>query len=440
RSARPALPPPGGDRRPAARRARHARPPHRLRGPRHPPRGARPGRRRPGDIPRAVRRQAHPALGRPGRPRPPRARRSRRDPGTVPLDRRRCAGLPPPGGDRRPRPGHLGDRHRADRGSRPRRHRRRHARRTPRRAAGEGGHARGRLPLRRARRRRTPPREHAARPAAPARPVRPALHRPRSRRSPRMTRLAHPRTLIVVLVLPLLVVGLGMWALSGRVDRLDAVPAAVVNLDEGAEVEDADGEVETVPFGRLLAGALTQPGTIDGQETPELTGFDCRLTDEEDAEQGLKDGSYSAVVVIPADFSKDLATIGTPEATQAILEVTTNDASGQINALVGTAVADASASTMGGQMAEQYLDGLYLGFNELGDGFSDAADGARDLADGTSELGEGADELSGGTRELADGTTEAAEGARQFSGGVWTFADGTWQAADGTRALADGLG
>ncbi|HJG52688.1 MAG TPA: YhgE/Pip domain-containing protein [Brachybacterium faecium] len=255
-----------------------------------------------------------------------------------------------------------------------------------------------------------------------------------------MTRLAHPRTLIVVLVLPLLVVGLGMWALSGRVDRLDAVPAAVVNLDEGAEVEDADGEVETVPFGRLLAGALTQPGTIDGQETPEITGFDWRLTDEEDAEQGLKDGSYSAVVVIPADFSKNLATIGTPEATQAILEVTTNDASGQINALVGTAVADASASTMGGQMAEQYLDGLYLGFNELGDGFSDAADGARDLADGTSELGEGADELSGGTRELADGTTEAAEGARQFSGGVWTFADGTWQAADGTRALADGLG
>ena len=255
-----------------------------------------------------------------------------------------------------------------------------------------------------------------------------------------MTRLAHPRTLIVVLVLPLLVVGLGMWALSGRVDRLDAVPAAVVNLDEGAEVEDADGEVETVPFGRLLAGALTQPGTIDGQETPETTGFDWRLTDEEDAEQGLKDGSYSAVVVIPADFSKNLATIGTPEATQAILEVTTNDASGQINALVGTAVADASASTMGGQMAEQYLDGLYLGFNELGDGFSDAADGARDLADGTSELGEGADELSGGTRELADGTTEAAEGARQFSGGVWTFADGTWQAADGTRALADGLG
>lgn len=112
-----------------------------------------------------------------------------------------------------------------------------------------------------------------------------------------MKRLAHPRTLIVVLVLPLLVAALGMWALSGRVDRLDAVPAAVVNLDEGAEVTDADGETQTVPFGRLLAGSLTQPGTVEGQDAPETTGFDWQLTSQEDAEEGLKDGSYSAVVV-----------------------------------------------------------------------------------------------------------------------------------------------
>lgn len=254
-----------------------------------------------------------------------------------------------------------------------------------------------------------------------------------------MKRLAHPRTLIVVLVLPLLVAALGMWALSGRVDRLDAVPAAVVNLDEGAEVTDENGETQTVPFGRLLAGSLTQPGTVEGQDAPETTGFDWQLTSQEDAEEGLKDGSYSAVVVIPEDFSKHLATLGTPEASRAILEVTTNDASGQINALVGTAVAEASANTMGGQMAEQYLDQLYVGFNDLGDGFSDAADGAEELAGGTSDLADGTQELSGGTRDLADGTTQAAEGAREFSGGVWTFADGTWKAADGTRTLADGL-
>ena len=254
-----------------------------------------------------------------------------------------------------------------------------------------------------------------------------------------MNRLTHPRTLIVILVLPLVVAALGMWALSGRVDRLDSVPAAVVNLDEGAEIEDADGEVQTVPFGRLLAGALTQPSTVEEQDTPDTTGFDWQLTSQDDAEEGLKDGTYSAVVVIPEDFSKDLATIGTPEATQAILEVTTNDASGQINALVGTAVAEASASTMGGTMAQQYLDGLYLGFNDLGDGFRDAADGAEELSEGTTELDDGTQQLAEGSRDLADGSEEAAEGAEQFSGGVWTLADGTWQSADGSRTLADGL-
>ncbi|MGO2585817.1 MAG: YhgE/Pip family protein [Brachybacterium tyrofermentans] len=254
-----------------------------------------------------------------------------------------------------------------------------------------------------------------------------------------MTRLTHPRTLLVVLLLPLLVVGAGLWALSDRVDRLDTVPAAVVNLDEGAEITDADGETQTVPLGRLLAGSLTQPGTVEGTDAPETTGFDWQLTSADDAEQGLADGSYSAVVVIPEDFSAELTTIGTTEATPAILQVTTNDASGQINALVGTAVADASAATTGGQMAKQYLDGLYVGFNDLHDGFSDAADGADQLAEGTTELEDGTQGLADGTRELADGATLAADGAEEFSGGVWSLADGTRQSADGSRQLADGL-
>src|SRR5699024_2213344 len=281
-----------------------------------------------------------------GRPRPPGPGRPRRDPGPRPVDRRRRTGRRASGRDRRPRAGPLRHRHRADRGPRPRRRHRRHARRAARRTARGRRHADRRLPQAPPHRRRTPPAQHAALSRSSARPVRPALHRPDPRRSLRMKSLSHPRTLIAVLVLPLLVVGLGMWALSGRVDRLDTVPAAVVNLDEGAEIENADGETQTVPFGRLLAGALTQPGTVEGEQTPSTTGFDWQLTSEDDAEQGLADGTYSAVVVIPEDFSEHLATIGTPEASQAILEVTTNDASGQINALVGTAVAEASANTV----------------------------------------------------------------------------------------------
>src|SRR5699024_10510373 len=157
---------------------------------------------------------------------------------------------------RRPRPGRARDR--TARRPHPRLHRRRPARRAPRRSPRlrrDGDH---RVPLPRGHLRRTSAVERPARSAAALGPVPAALPRLTPRRSTRMTRLNHPRTLLVVLILPLLVVGLGMWALSGRVDRLDAVPAAVVNLDEGAEMEDADGEVQQVPLGRMLAGALTQ--------------------------------------------------------------------------------------------------------------------------------------------------------------------------------------
>ncbi len=104
-----------------------------------------------------------------------------------------------------------------------------------------------------------------------------------------------PRSLAVILLLPLLVVGVGMWALTGRLDNLDQVPAAVVNLDEGTVME-VDGEEQTVPpLGRSLAGALTQPDTAssdddatsdDASSVLDGAGFDWQLTTEDDAEAG----------------------------------------------------------------------------------------------------------------------------------------------------------
>ncbi|WP_010534586.1 YhgE/Pip domain-containing protein [Brachybacterium squillarum] len=265
-----------------------------------------------------------------------------------------------------------------------------------------------------------------------------------------MTRLLHSRILVLVLLLPVLVAGIGLWALSGRVDRLDDVPAAVVNLDEGAEME-VDGETQTVPLGRSVAGALTQPGTagdaadtssslasVSGDE--DTAGFDWQLTSEDDAYDGLRDGSYAAVIVIPEDFSENLVTIGTTDAAPAMIEVTSNDANSQLNALIATAVTQAAATGLGGEMTEQYLDGIYLGFDDLKDGYQEAADGADELADGSGELSDGLDQSADGADQLAGGADELATGTEEFSGGVVSLADGAQQSADGSDELADGLG
>lgn len=254
-----------------------------------------------------------------------------------------------------------------------------------------------------------------------------------------MSILKHPRTLLVVLLLPLLVAGVGMWALKDRVDRLDQVPAAVVNLDEGTHMT-IDGEDTFVPFGRQLAGALTQPQTATAADSPATTGFDWTLTDEADATAGLRDGEYSAVIVIPKGFSADLATLGTPEARQATIEVTTNDASGVLDSAIGIAVSQAAASSTGTEMTRQYLSQLYVGFTTMHESFSRAADGAEGLDQGVTGLDEGIGQTSEGARQLADGADGLASGTRRLSEGVTGLDDGIQQTADGSRTLSDGIG
>lgn len=268
-----------------------------------------------------------------------------------------------------------------------------------------------------------------------------------------------PKALLVVALLPLLVAGVGIWALKDRASGFENVPAAVVNLDEGTEME-VDGKTQTVPFGRLFAGALTQPGTVeregsDGSSVDlDSAGFDWQLTTQKDAESGLKDGSYAAVVVIPKDFSQNLGTMGTTDARQATVIVNTNDSSGMLDSMVGQAITQVVASEFNGTMAKQYLDGMYVGFNSLKDGFTKSADGAGELSDGAHELADGAkglddgagklatgiDELSGGVVSLDNGAGELANGVRGLDQGTTKLSDGASTLAGGTGALATGTG
>lgn len=243
--------------------------------------------------------------------------------------------------------------------------------------------------------------------------------------------------LIVAIALPLLVAGVGMWALKDRAVDLQRVPAAVVNLDEGTHMQ-VDGKDQFVPFGRMLTGALTQPTTLQSQsiELPDGTekaGFNWQLTTQDDATTGLANGTYAAVVVIPKDFSKKLGQMGNKDAEQANITVNTNDASGMLKTLVGQAVAQVVTSGMNNQFAQQYLSGIYVGFNDISASFKKAADGATKLSDGTGQLATGIKGLNGGVVKLDSGV-------KQYASGVTAYAKGVDQATKGSHDLATGLG
>ena len=100
---------------------------------------------------------------------------------------------------------------------------------------------------------------------------------------------------VAVTVVPLFYGVLYVWANWNPTGNLNRVQAAVVNLDQPVTTRTSDGKAQTVPLGRSLAGELTRN---DSKQN-----FDWELTDAAEAQTGLMDGDYAAVVTIPKNFS-----------------------------------------------------------------------------------------------------------------------------------------
>ncbi|MFB2599699.1 YhgE/Pip family protein [Herbiconiux sp. P17] len=242
--------------------------------------------------------------------------------------------------------------------------------------------------------------------------------------TPRMRR----RTKIVLVVLaalavaftPLAVNGLFAGALADADTNISSVPAAIVNNDEMTTTTNADGTTSTNFAGRGLVTELTGAGQ---------TGFDWHATNSDDAEKGLENGTYYAVLTIPSDFSASLNTLGTADPKQGLIDITTDDSHGYLSGLVASTVASAVQAGFGQQVTAQVVNGIYTSFGGVGTSLSDAAGGA-------TQLGTGADGLATGATQLADGATQLSSGLTQYTDGVSQLSSGLDQLAAQTAPIA----
>ncbi|SEP81313.1 YhgE/Pip domain-containing protein [Microlunatus flavus] len=258
-------------------------------------------------------------------------------------------------------------------------------------------------------------------------------------------------SLVGLLLVPLVLAGGFLAATWKSTDRLDRVQAAVVNLDEPVKINK-----QTVPLGRQLAGGLVDGKTGDdtgdkgdkGEERAADTNFSWILTDADDARSGLDSGRYAAVVTIPKDFSAR-ATSYTDQsgdsAEQAVLDVQTSPVSGISDPVVGQAIASTATRVLNTTLTEQYVQNVFVGFNDTKKQFAKVADAAGQLDDGTKQLADGLGQTSDGTAKLSDGLDQLdtgggqlASGAKQLSSGLGQYADGVGTLADKTAALPKG--
>lgn len=239
--------------------------------------------------------------------------------------------------------------------------------------------------------------------------------------------------LVSAIILPMLASLILVTGLADRPERLNQLPAAIVNLDEGTTMT-VDGKEQFVPFGRLVAAELVSP--TGAQEQQDNLRWELMGTDK--AQAGLQNGDYYAVVTIPATFSATLATIGTAEAKPAVLSVQSNDSSSAVMGRISQAVARAASARVSNEMTTTLLDQIYLGFDQMGQGLDEAKDGSAQLADGADQLMGGTSAARDGAGKLADGTGKLAAGAGQLADGTGALRSGANQAANGVGELSAG--
>ncbi|MEV5072400.1 hypothetical protein MRBLMI12_004059 [Microbacterium sp. LMI12-1-1.1] len=233
--------------------------------------------------------------------------------------------------------------------------------------------------------------------------------------SARLGRLA----VIGLIVVPLLIGGILVWALAAPTAHPERLTAAIVNDDEPVTVNG-----QTVPLGRQFAAGLmaaqepAQPGTDETAEPP--PSLDWVLTNDGDAAEGLAAGRYVAVVRIPPSFSADATSISGPgaQARQAVVEVRTTPASAWIDPALTSAVTEAATAALRRDLTSRYLAEVYAGFNTIAEQIGEAAVGADQLAVGAASTATGAAELASGASTLSTGLASLGSGAASLAAGL----------------------
>jgi len=226
--------------------------------------------------------------------------------------------------------------------------------------------------------------------------------------------------LVALLVLPLLYGALYLWSFWDPYGRLDRIPVALVNDDEGAT---ADGE--RITAGDDLTEGLRDSGT-----------FDWREVSAAEARRGVEDGTYYLSLTLPADFSRRIASSSGDSPETGALQVRTNDANNYIVGQISRTVFGEVRRAASTKTSRSFLDRIFVSFSGIHGETVKAAKGADKLSGGIGKAEKGSQDLADGLADARKGSGKLSKGLKDLHKGSGGLADGSRKVADGTRTLA----
>lgn len=246
--------------------------------------------------------------------------------------------------------------------------------------------------------------------------------------------LAMKVSLAGVLLIPVMFAGFYLSAFFDPYSNLHNVDVAVVNMDQGAEL---NGEVRNI--GDEVCEEL--------DKADQKFGWD--YVSAEDAQAGLENGDYYMVCTIPEDFSKNIASAEGKVPKNAEIQVQYNEAKNMLASQIGSTAWAKVKTQMNEKIIREYWRTVFDRLDEAGDTLQEAADGAGELNDGLSDavdgsgkITDGAKDAMAGSKKIFDGAVDAVLGSQQVTDGAKSALAGSQQVGAGindAKAGADTL-
>lgn len=228
--------------------------------------------------------------------------------------------------------------------------------------------------------------------------------------------------LVFIIAIPAIYTTLFLGSMWDPYGKLDELPVAVVNLDEPVEYEG-----ETLNVGQKLVDKLKDDGSL------------CfNFTDADQAERGLKNGTYYMVITVPKNFSENATTLMDAVPKKMELDYKTNPGTNYIAMKMSETALEKIKTSVAQEVTKTYAETIFDKISEAGNGMKDAADGAGEIYDGTEKLSDGNKTISDNLKTLSEGTLTFKDGTSELKVGLSSYLDGVNQLSDGSTTLANG--
>lgn len=128
-------------------------------------------------------------------------------------------------------------------------------------------------------------------------------------------------SILGIISVPLLYSGTFLWAFWDPYGKVDQLPVAIVNMDEGAELNESE-----LTIGKDLV-----------KELKEKKDFDWHFVSQKEANEGLANQDYYMKIEIPKNFSENATTLQEENPEKLDLIYTSNEGYNYISTKIGDA-------------------------------------------------------------------------------------------------------